>query len=70
MQNKTILITGGTGSWGRQLVKRLLERAPKEIRIFSRNESLQVEPQQEYHHNPKLTFIIGDSGRKPRGTQH
>lgn len=60
MQNTTILITGGTGSWGRQLVKRLLERDPKEIRIFSRNESLQVELQQEYHHNPKLTFIIGD----------
>lgn len=60
MQNKTILITGGTGSWGRELVRRLLERNPKEIRIFSRNESLQVELQQEFHLNPKITFIIGD----------
>ncbi|GAB6991069.1 SDR family NAD(P)-dependent oxidoreductase [Paenibacillus pini] len=60
MQNQTILITGGTGSWGRALVARLLEEEPKEIRIFSRNESLQVEMKQEFHHNPKLTFIIGD----------
>lgn len=60
MRNSTILITGGTGSWGRELVKRLLEKEPKEIRIFSRNESLQVEMQQEFHHHPKLTFIIGD----------
>lgn len=60
MNNKTILITGGTGSWGRELVARLLEREPKEIRIFSRNEALQVEMQQEFNHHPKLTFIIGD----------
>ncbi|OPH58138.1 UDP-N-acetylglucosamine 4,6-dehydratase [Paenibacillus ferrarius] len=60
MKNKTILVTGGTGSWGRELVKRLLEKEPKEIRIFSRNEALQVEMKQEFHHHPKLTFIIGD----------
>ncbi|WP_054025646.1 SDR family NAD(P)-dependent oxidoreductase [Bacillus sp. FJAT-28004] len=60
MKNKTIVVTGGTGSWGRELVKRLLEREPKEIRIFSRNEALQVEMQHEFHHHPKLTFIIGD----------
>lgn len=60
MNNKTILITGGTGSWGRELVARLLEREPKEIRIFSRNEALQVEMKQEFDHHPKLTFIIGD----------
>ncbi|WP_438348475.1 SDR family NAD(P)-dependent oxidoreductase [Paenibacillus sp. FA6] len=60
MKNTTILITGGTGSWGQALVQRLLELDPKEIRIFSRNESLQVEMQQAFHHNPKLTFIIGD----------
>lgn len=60
MKNKTILITGGTGSWGQELVKNLLEKEPKEIRIFSRNEALQVEMKQEFHHHPKLTFIIGD----------
>lgn len=60
MNNKTILITGGTGSWGRELVARLLDREPKEIRIFSRNEALQVEMKQAFDHHPKLTFIIGD----------
>jgi len=60
LKNKTIVVTGGTGSWGRELVKRLLEREPKEIRIFSRNEALQVEMMHEFHHHPKLTFIIGD----------
>lgn len=60
MRNKTILITGGTGSWGHELVKQLLEKDPKEIRIFSRNEASQVHMQHEFEYNPKLTFIIGD----------
>ncbi|MGM7700951.1 polysaccharide biosynthesis protein [Pseudalkalibacillus sp. Hm43] len=60
MRNKTILITGGTGSWGHELVKQLLEKDPKEIRIFSRNEASQVQMQHEFEYNPKLTFIIGD----------
>jgi len=60
LNNKTIVVTGGTGSWGKELVKRLLEREPKEIRIFSRNEALQVDMQHEFQHHPKLTFIIGD----------
>lgn len=34
-ENKTILVTGGTGSWGKELVRQLLEKNPKEIRIFS-----------------------------------
>lgn len=60
MRNKTILITGGTGSWGHELVKQLLEKEPKEIRIFSRNEASQVQMQHEFEYNPRLTFIIGD----------
>lgn len=34
MLNKIILITGGTGSWGHELIKQLLEKSPKEIRFF------------------------------------
>ncbi|WLD94953.1 polysaccharide biosynthesis protein [Alkalihalobacillus sp. AL-G] len=60
MQNKTILITGGTGSWGHELVKQLLEKKPKEIRIFSRNEASQVHMQHEFDNDSRLTFIIGD----------
>lgn len=57
--NQTILITGATGSWGHELVKQLLEKNPKEVRIFSRNESSQVDMQRQFFH-PKLRFIIGD----------
>ncbi|MCM3117097.1 polysaccharide biosynthesis protein [Neobacillus sp. MER 74] len=56
---KTILITGGTGSWGHELVKQLLPKKPKEIRIFSRNEFSQVEMKRKFD-NKLLTFIIGD----------
>ena len=42
-KNKTVLITGGTGSLGQALTKRLLETDVGTIRIFSRNESKQIE---------------------------
>lgn len=59
-KDKTIFITGGTGSWGYELVKQLLLHRPKEIRIFSRNESHQFTMKQEFDNNPKLHFKIGD----------
>ena len=58
-KNKTILITGGTGSWGHELTTQLLESNPKEIRIYSRGELSQVKMKREYN-NSKLKFIIGD----------
>jgi UDP-N-acetylglucosamine 4,6-dehydratase/5-epimerase len=58
--NKRILITGGTGSWGHELVKQLLPKGPKEIIILSRNEASQVAMQRQFDYNPKLTFMIGD----------
>ncbi|WP_394224054.1 polysaccharide biosynthesis protein [Priestia aryabhattai] len=62
--NQTILVTGGTGSWGYELVRQLLTFNPKEIRIFSRNESNQFTMKQEFDSNPKLHFIIGDIREK------
>ncbi|MEH7587795.1 polysaccharide biosynthesis protein [Priestia megaterium] len=62
--NQTILVTGGTGSWGYELVRQLLTFNPKEIRIFSRNESNQFTMKQEFDSNPKLHFIIGDIKEK------
>ncbi|MFG0212352.1 polysaccharide biosynthesis protein [Brevibacillus porteri] len=59
MKNKTILITGGTGSWGWELVKQLLPQQPKEIRIFSRNEALQVEMSHHFQ-DKRLRFMNGD----------
>ena len=63
-KNQTVLVTGGTGSWGHELVKQLLTYNPKEIRIVSRNESNQFSMKQEFDNNPKLNFIIGDIKEK------
>lgn len=58
--DKTILITGGTGSFGKKYVKVLLERfSPKKIIIFSRDELKQFEMQQEFH-APCMRYFIGD----------
>ena len=59
MKNETVLITGGTGSWGNELAKQLLEKDVKEIRIFSRNEFSQVTMERKFN-NKRLKFIIGD----------
>lgn len=58
--NKTILITGGTGSWGHELTKRLIGYNPKEIRVFSRSEDAQVKMLRAFRNNPVLKFVIGD----------
>ncbi|MBN1898915.1 MAG: polysaccharide biosynthesis protein [Spirochaetes bacterium] len=58
-KDKTILITGGTGSWGNELAAQLLERNVKEIRIFSRGEFAQVTMERKFN-NKKLKFVIGD----------
>lgn len=63
-KDKVIFVTGGTGSWGHELVKQLLTYNPKEIRIFSRNETSQFAMKQEFDHNPTLHFIIGDIKEK------
>ncbi len=60
LNNSIILITGGTGSWGHELVNQILANyKPKEIRIYSRGEHKQVEMRQQFE-NPLLKFIIGD----------
>ncbi|MGB8272400.1 MAG: polysaccharide biosynthesis protein, partial [Priestia megaterium] len=62
--NQVILVTGGTGSWGYELVRQLLTYNPKEIRIFSRSESNQFTMGQEFDNNSKLKFVIGDIKEK------
>ena len=59
LDDKKILITGGTGSLGVALTKKLLETNAKIIRIYSRNESKQVEMQDQVN-DPRLRFLIGD----------
>jgi len=61
LNNKTILITGGSGSWGNELTKQILEKYnPKEILIYSRGEVKQWEMKKKFRNHPKLKFIIGD----------
>lgn len=59
---KKVLVTGGTGSWGHELVRQLLQTNPdiKEIRIYSRGEHKQVQMKQEFGGDRRLKFIIGD----------
>lgn len=58
-REKTLLITGGTGSFGNAVMKRFLETDIKEIRIFSRDEKKQDDMRKLYK-NEKLKFYLGD----------
>ena len=70
LNNKSILITGGTGSFGKQFIATILEKYPdvKKIIIFSRDELKQSELKQKYPENefPQLRFFIGDVRDKDR----
>ena len=56
---KTVLITGGTGSLGHALTKKLLDSNVDTIRIFSRNESKQIEMESDID-DKRLRFFVGD----------
>jgi UDP-N-acetylglucosamine 4,6-dehydratase len=58
-KEKTLLITGGTGTFGNAVLNRFLKTEVKEIRIFSRDEKKQ-EDQRLFYKNSKLKFYIGD----------
>lgn len=58
-KGKTLLITGGTGSFGNAVMKRFLDTDIKEIRIFSRDEKKQDDMRKKYR-NDKIKFYIGD----------
>jgi len=64
LNKKTVLITGGTGSFGKQFIKTILAKYPlvKKIIIFSRDELKQFELKQKYPYKefPQLRFFIGD----------
>jgi len=58
-KDKTLLITGGTGSFGNAVLRRFLDSELREIRIFSRDEKKQDDMRKRYN-SPKLKFYIGD----------
>ena len=57
--NQRILVTGGTGSWGHELISQLLPLNPKQVIVYSRSEATQVAMDREFE-DPRLTFRIGD----------
>lgn len=61
LSGKVILITGGTGSFGKKFTEIVLrEHDPKAVRIFSRGEFLQLQMRQQFNDDPRLRFFIGD----------
>jgi UDP-N-acetylglucosamine 4,6-dehydratase/5-epimerase len=73
LNEKSVLITGGTGSFGKQFIATILERFPevKKIIIFSRDELKQLELKQKYPERefPQLRFFIGDIRDRSRLVQ-
>ena len=65
LENKKILITGGTGSLGKALTQKLLSTNVGQIRIFSRNEFKQLEMESVFK-DERLRFLIGDVRDLPR----
>ena len=67
LKNSSILITGGTGSFGNTFVPMTLEKYnPKRIVIYSRDEMKQWNMALEYKDEPRLQFVIGDVRDKER----
>ncbi len=58
-EGKKILITGGTGSWGHELVRQLLKKNPQQLVVYSRSEASQVAMRRLFD-DQRLSFCIGD----------
>lgn len=65
LQNKTILVTGGTGSFGKKFIQKLLTLGVKKTIVLSRDELKQYEMKKEFT-DPRLRFFIGDVRDKER----
>jgi len=67
LKGKVILVTGGTGSFGRKFSEIVLkDHDPKAVRIYSRGELLQLQMREEFNNDPRLRFFIGDVRDKER----
>ena len=61
LDNSSILITGGTGSLGKELISQLLfSTKARRIAIFSRDELKQMQVRAQFEDNPRLRWFIGD----------
>ena len=65
-KDKKIMVTGGTGSIGSEIVRRVLQYGPEVVRILSRDESKQFDLEQELGTRENVRFLIGDVRDKDR----
>jgi FlaA1/EpsC-like NDP-sugar epimerase len=65
-KDKNILVTGGTGSIGSEIVRKLLQYEPKAVRVFSNDEYAQFSFQQELQNYPNIRFLVGNVRDKER----
>ncbi|MFJ7735979.1 UDP-N-acetylglucosamine 4,6-dehydratase (inverting) [Lysinibacillus sp. NPDC097287] len=65
LEGKTILVTGGTGSFGKKFIRKALQQGVKKVIVFSRDELKQYEMKQEYT-DARIRFFIGDVRDKDR----
>lgn len=66
IKGKIVLITGGTGSIGSELLRQVLAERPAQVRVFSRDESKQYALLEEFNHPKNLRLLIGDVRDKER----
>jgi UDP-N-acetylglucosamine 4,6-dehydratase len=59
MQGKTILVTGGCGSFGKEFIRDILTKDPRQIRVFSRDEFKQAEMKEEFK-DSRIEYLCGD----------
>lgn len=59
MEDKVILVTGGTGSFGKAFIREALQMNPRQIRVYSRDELKQHEMKEEFN-DSRLLFLCGD----------
>ena len=68
-RGRTVLVTGGTGSIGSAVVRRVLDYEPRSVRVLSRDDSKQFELAQELRDRPALRLLIGDIRSRDRVTR-
>lgn len=66
MKDRTVLVTGGTGSFGKKFIKKLLSLDVKKIIVFSRDELKQYDMRKEFGEDSRLRYFIGDVRDKER----
>lgn len=66
LKDKVVLVTGGTGSFGKKFINRALSLDAQKIIVFSRDELKQYEMRKEFGENSRLRYFIGDVRDKER----